>query len=145
MQNKKKSHMSKKIAIFTGIVLYSILLLCIGFYASFLAVTAIEGNDRLKYEAAYLKGYVRAQKLLKQNEYARAEGVFDFMIDAHANTLSEFRYLESSIVSDDINSVLCEASELRKEYPREREAKGEELVKFYNNIDEYLTSIGETC
>src|SRR5688572_4454760 len=81
-------------------------------------MTGLELNDRLKYEAAYLRGYVTTQKRLYAGDVAGAQKSLDLLIDAHARTLAEFSYLQSSALVHDVDGVLCEVVKLRSAYPR---------------------------
>lgn len=137
--------MGKKFVIGVGVFAWSVGLVVAGVFIAFLAFTGVEFNDRLKYEAAYLKGYVKAQSFLKEGNSEKASEILDALIDAHVKTLSEFQYLESSELSYDIDSVLCEAVALRKKYPAPRAGEGKELLDWYKDIDDYLTNKGAQC
>ena len=137
--------MGKKFIVGLGIFAWSVGFLVAGIFIAFLAFTGLELNDRLKYEAAYLKGYVKAQSVLKEGDTEKASEIFDFLIDAHVKTLSEFQYLESSELSYDIDAVLCEAVALRKKYPAPRTGEGKELMEWYKEIDDYLIKKSAVC
>jgi hypothetical protein len=131
--------------LFIAILIWSVLFLAIGFYGSFYMFTGLELNDRLKYEAAYLNGYVGVQRQLKKGDHEKAEEIMDLLIDAHVKTLQEFRFLESSSLSHDINFALCRAVDMRKAYPREPKEHSEESTRWYSEIDEFLKSTETKC
>ena len=108
------------------------------------AVLAMELNDRLKYEAAYLKGFSKIQRAIKSKDYDKAERIGDVMIDAHAYTLQEFNYLASSLLFSDIDEVLCEVTALRREFPVRR-VSNDELSQWYKEVDTYLEGQGREC
>ena len=70
-------------------------------------------NDRLKYEAAYLKGYIAVQRQLYRGDTKGAQEALDFLIDAHVRTLYDFSYFQYSFVVEDIDKVLYKAVSLR--------------------------------
>ncbi len=137
--------MKTKIALGIGLLLWSVVLLAASFYGVFYLVTGLEMNDRLKYEAAYLKGYIDIQNKLKEKDYEGAETQMDFLIDAHVKTLEEFQFLESSMLSYEINQSLCKAVNLRKKYPRIPTGNQEEVTAWYAEIDLYLSIKGIDC
>ena len=128
-----------------GVFAWSISFLAAGFYLAFYAFTSIELNDRIKYEAAYLKGYAKVQERLQNGEVEKAKEFLDFYIDAHVKTLSDFSFLESSLLVDDINEVLCDVVTLRKEYPRIRNTDSDNLSEWHQSIDNHLRDRGYDC
>ena len=143
--------MRRKFLIGIGVFFGSVLLIAIGFYGAFFAFAGMEMNDRLKYEAAYLKGYVAVQKQLYRGETEKAKQTLDFLIDAHVKTLSEFTFLQSSAAVIDIDQTLCKAVALRKEHPRvvtvgaKRDQIDQQLKDWYESVDQYLNSKGQNC
>lgn len=137
--------MSKKVVLGISLFIWSAGMIAVGAVISFFAFTALEFNDRLKYEAAYLKGYVKTQKALKENEHDKAELLLDFYIDSHVKTLSDFSYLSSSQTVIDIDEVLCEAIKLREDHKPDRSGESEEVKDWYKEIDQYLESKGWQC
>lgn len=147
---ERARRLKKKLLIGLGCASVAILLVAAGFYLAFFSMIGLEMNDRLKYEAAYLKGYVAIQKRLYAGDTAGAQQTIDFLIDAHAKTLFEFSYLQSSALSQDIDLVLCRVVQLRVEHPRKAtyvggaEAAGE-IDTWYSDIDQYVKSQGARC
>ena len=109
------------------------------------AFVYLEMNDRLKYEVAYLKGYTKIQRALKEGDTEKASQMADFLIDAHTTTLFEFSYLTSTMLNSDMNEVLCGVISLRKEYPRETAHKTEAGLDNAKKIDQYLSEKNWEC
>lgn len=137
--------MKKKILTSFGVLASIFFCVSIGVAISAYTFFYLEMNDRLKYEVAYLNGYVSAQKQLKKGDAAKAEEIMDLLIDAHAHTLYEFDYMSSSMLKTDMEKVLCKIVALRKEYPIKRSDEGDALQKWYKEIDQYLREKNWEC
>jgi hypothetical protein len=146
----RATELKKKLLTGVGVFVAAVALVAAGFYLAFFFMTGLEFNDRLKYEAAYLRGYVTTQKRLYAGDVAGAQRNLDFLIDAHARTLSEFSYLQSSALVQDVDSVLCEVVKLRSAHPRlatsvEDPGRNAEIDRWYEEIDDYLLARGRKC
>ncbi|WP_153020764.1 hypothetical protein [Pseudomonas sp. BMS12] len=112
--------MKQKVILALATALGACICIAIGVGISSYAFFALEFNDRLKYEAAYLKGFTKIQRAIKERDYDKAEKLADSLIDAHTHTLSEFDYLATSYLITDINPVICDVISLREEFPTKR-------------------------
>ena len=137
----------KKILKYVGFTVGVIAIFCAGAASSFYAFTALEFNDRLKYEVVYLRSHVGVLRKIHENDIDGAKMNLDALIDSYASTLFEFRYFENSITSYEIDQALCKAVALRKEYPRHSEdsQKTESIESWYKDIDGYLEEMGHEC
>lgn len=140
-----ENSMRNKLIAGFALLLWTISILSVGFYGAFFLVSGLEMNDRLKYEAAYLRGYVSAQTDLKEGDAAGAERDLDFLIDAHAKTLTEFRYVASSDLKREIDRALCKVVDLRSRYPAIRDYSNSDVSIWYEELDAALRADSVGC
>ncbi|MBU2714398.1 hypothetical protein [Zooshikella harenae] len=128
-----------------GISAFAVVFFILGSVISAFSFTYLELNDRLKYEVAYLKGFVAIQKKIKEGDIKGAEVSADFLIDAHARTLYEYDFITSPFFKTDMNEVLCEVVSLRKKYPASRPVSSENYSDWLQEVDEYLSESNWKC
>lgn len=137
--------MRNKVYAGIALLIWTISILAAGFYGAFYMAYGLEMNDRLKYEVAYLRGYVAVQKKLKEAQFSSAEKDVDFLIDAHSKTLSEFRTTATDGLRAQIDEALCRAIELRKEYPAVRNQELDVVRQWYEDLERELKDLGNSC
>jgi len=110
-----------------SLVLFGSVMAYAGFLVASYLTVYIEANDRLKYEAAYANGYFKVLKAIESGEVEKAKKMLSWYVDSHFVTLSEYRYLENSLLKDDIDKYLCNVAKYKLD--KNIEVKNPELVE----------------
>ncbi|WP_125931923.1 hypothetical protein [Thiosocius teredinicola] len=103
--------------------LFGTLMAYVGFLATGYIAVYIEANDRMKYEAAYALAYFKVLKQLEEGDTEKAKRMLNWYIDAHFIKLSEYRYLQNSLLIEDIDRYLCPVAQYKLENESSVEVK----------------------